>query len=77
MDKTEPRNVTVLIEELKREESSKKEMEKKQSFVGKLSPVKSPDIATVNQVSFVLLRFLCFTQECVQVCGDLVRTRTI
>ena len=55
MDKSEPRAVSKVIDELKREETSKKEMEKKQNFVGKLSPTKSTDLSKVNQVN-VLLR---------------------
>ena len=50
MDRSEPRSVEVLIQELKREELKKKELEGKASFVTKLSPWKSTDSAMDNQV---------------------------
>ena len=52
MDKTEPRTVSAVIDELKREETKRKEMEKKTNFLGKLSPTKSNDSEKENMVTF-------------------------
>lgn len=67
-DKASPRPVSIVIEELKREEAKRKDFETKSKFLGSLSPTKKSDVTDKNQVDFVCCYHFVFLTSLLSNC---------